>query len=183
MVERPSASTGDVAVARTAARQRYRRARRRHRPTGTRQDAVGLQVRTRGAGPAGPRRAAGGCAGAGNVRLGRRRERLVAAGADVIKVGVGPGAMCTTRMMTGVGRPQFSAVLELCGPPPRRGARRSGPTAASPPARCGAGPGRRRRQRHDRILVCRDLREHRQPRRTLRDGCTRSRTGWPSAVR
>ena len=30
----------------------------------------------------------------------------------MIKVGVGPGAMCTTRMMTGVGRPQFSAVLE-----------------------------------------------------------------------
>ena len=37
---------------------------------------------------------------------------LAAAGADVVKVGVGPGAMCTTRMMTGVGRPQFSAVLE-----------------------------------------------------------------------
>ena len=37
---------------------------------------------------------------------------LVNAGADVVKVGVGPGAMCTTRMMTGVGRPQFSAVLE-----------------------------------------------------------------------
>ena len=37
---------------------------------------------------------------------------LVEAGADIVKVGVGPGAMCTTRMMTGVGRPQFSAVLE-----------------------------------------------------------------------
>ncbi len=37
---------------------------------------------------------------------------LVEAGADIIKVGVGPGAMCTTRMMTAVGRPQFSAVLE-----------------------------------------------------------------------
>jgi IMP dehydrogenase len=36
----------------------------------------------------------------------------VAAGADIVKVGVGPGAMCTTRMMTGVGRPQFSAVVE-----------------------------------------------------------------------
>ena len=34
------------------------------------------------------------------------------AGADILKVGVGPGAMCTTRMMTAVGRPQFSAVLE-----------------------------------------------------------------------
>ncbi|EUA42593.1 IMP dehydrogenase / GMP reductase domain protein [Mycobacterium xenopi 4042] len=37
---------------------------------------------------------------------------LVSAGADIVKVGVGPGAMCTTRMMTGVGRPQFSAVVE-----------------------------------------------------------------------
>ena len=39
-------------------------------------------------------------------------RELAAAGADIIKVGVGPGAMCTTRMQTGVGRPQFSAVLE-----------------------------------------------------------------------
>jgi IMP dehydrogenase len=37
---------------------------------------------------------------------------LVEAGADIVKVGVGPGAMCTTRMMTAVGRPQFSAVQE-----------------------------------------------------------------------
>ena len=39
-------------------------------------------------------------------------EELVEAGADIIKVGVGPGAMCTTRMQTAVGRPQFSAVYE-----------------------------------------------------------------------
>lgn len=50
--------------------------------------------------------AAGNVVSAGGVR------DLVAAGADIAKVGVGPGAMCTTRMMTGVGRPQFSAVLE-----------------------------------------------------------------------
>ncbi|MEV4414651.1 GuaB1 family IMP dehydrogenase-related protein [Catellatospora sp. NPDC049609] len=49
---------------------------------------------------------------AGNVVTAEGVRDLVAAGADVIKVGVGPGAMCTTRMMTGVGRPQFSAVLE-----------------------------------------------------------------------
>ncbi len=49
---------------------------------------------------------------AGNVVSRAGVEDLVAAGADVVKVGVGPGAMCTTRMMTGVGRPQFSAVLE-----------------------------------------------------------------------
>ena len=49
---------------------------------------------------------------AGNVVTASGVRDLVAAGADIVKVGVGPGAMCTTRMMTGVGRPQFSAVLE-----------------------------------------------------------------------
>lgn len=49
---------------------------------------------------------------AGNVVAAEGVHDLVEAGADIVKVGVGPGAMCTTRMMTGVGRPQFSAVLE-----------------------------------------------------------------------
>lgn len=49
---------------------------------------------------------------AGNVVTAAGVRDLVAAGADIVKVGVGPGAMCTTRMMTAVGRPQFSAVLE-----------------------------------------------------------------------
>ncbi|GAB3817864.1 GuaB1 family IMP dehydrogenase-related protein [Tessaracoccus terricola] len=49
---------------------------------------------------------------AGNVVTAQGAVDLVEAGADIIKVGVGPGAMCTTRMQTGVGRPQFSAVLE-----------------------------------------------------------------------
>ncbi|AKT51948.1 GuaB1 family IMP dehydrogenase-related protein [Arsenicicoccus sp. oral taxon 190] len=49
---------------------------------------------------------------AGNVVSADGVRDLVEAGADIIKVGVGPGAMCTTRMQTGVGRPQFGAVLE-----------------------------------------------------------------------
>ena len=49
---------------------------------------------------------------AGNVVTAEGVRDLVVAGADIIKVGVGPGAMCTTRMQTGVGRPQFSAVME-----------------------------------------------------------------------
>ena len=49
---------------------------------------------------------------AGNVVTAEGTRDLIAAGADIVKVGVGPGAMCTTRMQTGVGRPQFSAVLE-----------------------------------------------------------------------
>jgi IMP dehydrogenase len=68
----------------------------------------------------GMRRALGAVAGldvglplvAGNVVTAAAVQDLVAEGADILKVGVGPGAMCTTRMMTAVGRPQFSAVLE-----------------------------------------------------------------------
>ncbi len=56
---------------------------------------------------------------AGNVVTADGVADLVDVGADIVKVGVGPGAMCTTRMMTGVGRPQFSAVLE-CADAARR---------------------------------------------------------------
>jgi IMP dehydrogenase len=49
---------------------------------------------------------------AGNIVTADGVQDLVHAGASILKVGVGPGAMCTTRMMTAVGRPQFSAVLE-----------------------------------------------------------------------
>ena len=49
---------------------------------------------------------------AGNVVTADGTRDLIQAGASIVKVGVGPGAMCTTRMQTGVGRPQFSAVLE-----------------------------------------------------------------------
>lgn len=49
---------------------------------------------------------------AGNVVSAEGTRELLAAGASIVKVGVGPGAMCTTRMMTGVGRPQFSAVVD-----------------------------------------------------------------------
>ena len=49
---------------------------------------------------------------AGNVVTAEGVKDLIEAGADIVKVGVGPGAMCTTRMQTGVGRPQFSAVME-----------------------------------------------------------------------
>lgn len=47
---------------------------------------------------------------AGNVVTPEATRDFIEAGASIVKVGVGPGAMCTTRMMTGVGRPQFSAV-------------------------------------------------------------------------
>ena len=58
---------------------------------------------------------------AGNVVTAAGVDDLADAGADIVKVGVGPGAMCTTRMMTGVGRPQFSAVVECAHAARRRG--------------------------------------------------------------
>ncbi|MBO0871350.1 MAG: IMP dehydrogenase, partial [Micromonosporaceae bacterium] len=59
---------------------------------------------------------------AGNVVTPAAVVDLVDAGADIVKVGVGPGAMCTTRMMTGVGRPQFSAVRDCAAAAERLGA-------------------------------------------------------------
>ena len=49
---------------------------------------------------------------AGNVVTGEMVEELLLSGADIIKVGIGPGSVCTTRKKTGVGYPQLSAVLE-----------------------------------------------------------------------
>jgi GMP reductase len=49
---------------------------------------------------------------AGNVVTGDITEELILAGADIVKVGIGPGSVCTTRKMTGIGYPQLSAVLE-----------------------------------------------------------------------
>ena len=49
---------------------------------------------------------------AGNVVTGDMTEALLLAGADIVKVGIGPGSVCTTRKMTGVGYPQLSAVIE-----------------------------------------------------------------------
>jgi IMP dehydrogenase len=100
---------------------------------------------------------------AGNVVTADGTNDLIEAGADVVKVGVGPGAMCTTRMMTGVGRPQFSAVEE-CAAAARVGRRRRAAPAGRRPR-----PGRRRGQRDGRLVVRRHLRERRRhPRRRLR---------------
>ena len=49
----------------------------------------------------------------GNIATGEAAKFLVAAGADAVKVGIGPGSICTTRVVAGVGFPQFSAVLEV----------------------------------------------------------------------
>lgn len=48
----------------------------------------------------------------GNVVTPERTEKLIELGADIVKIGIGPGSVCTTRRLAGVGYPQFSAVLE-----------------------------------------------------------------------
>ena len=58
---------------------------------------------------------------AGNVVTAEAVEALCKAGADVVKVGVGPGSICTTRMVTGVGRPQVSAVIECAAAAKKHG--------------------------------------------------------------
>jgi len=49
---------------------------------------------------------------AGNVVTGEMVEQLLLSGADIVKVGIGPGSVCTTRVKTGVGYPQLSAIIE-----------------------------------------------------------------------
>ena len=49
---------------------------------------------------------------AGNVVTGEMTEELILDGVDIVKVGIGPGSVCTTRRMTGVGYPQLSAIIE-----------------------------------------------------------------------
>jgi len=49
---------------------------------------------------------------AGNVVTGEMAEELILDGADIVKVGIGPGSVCTTRKMTGIGYPQLSAIIE-----------------------------------------------------------------------
>ena len=100
---------------------------------------------------------------AGNVVAADGVHDLVEAGADIIKVGVGPGAMCTTRMMTGVGRPQFSAVARVRrgGPQPRQA--RLGRRGSAPPARRRARPRRRCLAGDDRVVVRRHPRVARRP--------------------
>ena len=83
---------------------------------------------------------------AGNVVTADGTRQLIEAGADIVKVGVGPGAMCTTRMMTGVGRPQFSAVVECSDEAARHGRARLGRRWRAVPARCRARLGSRRRR-------------------------------------
>ena len=121
---------------------------------------------------------------AGNVVTAAGVRDLVDAGADIVKVGVGPGAMCTTRMMTGVGRPQFSAVLE-CAAAARAlgkhvwadgGVRHPRDVALALAA--GAG------QRDGRLVVRRHLRERRRhAHRPGTGGCTRRASAWRRPAR
>ena len=49
---------------------------------------------------------------AGNVATAKGTRKILEAGANVVKVGIAPGSVCTTRVMTGIGIPQFTAAME-----------------------------------------------------------------------
>merc|ERR1712127_87571 len=49
----------------------------------------------------------------GNIATGEAAKQLFNSGADIIKVGIGPGSICTTRMVAGIGVPQISAIMEV----------------------------------------------------------------------
>ena len=49
----------------------------------------------------------------GNIATGEAAKKLYNSGADIIKVGIGPGSICTTRMVSGIGMPQISAIMEV----------------------------------------------------------------------
>ncbi len=52
---------------------------------------------------------------AGNVATGEAAQALIRAGADAVKVGIGPGSICTTRVVAGIGVPQITAIMDCCG--------------------------------------------------------------------
>ena len=49
----------------------------------------------------------------GNIATGEAAKRLYNSGADIIKVGIGPGSICTSRMVAGIGVPQISAIMDV----------------------------------------------------------------------
>ena len=58
---------------------------------------------------------------AGNIATGAAAEALIDAGADAVKVGIGPGSICTTRVVAGIGVPQISAIMEVYEVAKKRG--------------------------------------------------------------
>ena len=71
---------------------------------------------------------------AGNVATPEGALALIEAGADGVKIGIGPGSICTTRVVAGVGVPQFTAVLECAAACREAGCRRSPMAGCAPPA-------------------------------------------------
>ena len=99
---------------------------------------------------------------AGNVATAEGARALIDAGADAIKVGIGPGSICTTRVIAGVGVPQLTAIVDAVEVARARRRHRDRRRRHQVLGRSRQGDRRRRRLRHDRLA----LRRHRgEPRR------------------
>jgi hypothetical protein len=114
---------------------------------------------------------------AGNVVTGDMTEALILSGVDIVKVGIGPGSVCTTRNMTGVGYPQLSGGDRMR----RRGARARRTDLRRRrlhgPGRSRESVRRRRRLRDAGRHVRRARRMRRRSRRAEREGSTSASTG------
>ena len=141
------------AACRALVRGRRRRHRRRHR---ARPLAVGAR---RGPAAAPGARAPASSSSPATSPPPRRRGDLIEAGADAVKVGIGPGSICTTRVVAGVGVPQITAIIE-CAKVARAG-RRAGHRRRRHQVlrRHHQGARRRREHRHDRLALRRGRRE------------------------
>ena len=88
---------------------------------------------------------------AGNIATAEAAKALIGAGADAVKVGIGPGSICTTRIVAGVGMPQLSAIMEAAS------AAGDTPMIADGglqnQRRCGQGTGGGRVHRDDRLAA------------------------------
>ena len=101
---------------------------------------------------------------AGNVATTEGTEALIDAGADAVKVGIGPGSICTTRVVAGVGVPQISAVSDCARIGDRHGVPDHRRRRREVLGRRGEGDRRRRERGDDRLALRRHRRVARRPR-------------------
>jgi IMP dehydrogenase len=116
---------------------------------------------------------------AGNIATADAARELIDAGADAVKVGIGPGAICTTRIISGVGVPQVSAIMDV--PSGRQTGRPGHRRRRHPPVRRHhQGHRRRGLVRDDRLAVRRPQGEPRANWSSTRAGSSRSTAGMGS---
>lgn len=99
---------------------------------------------------------------AGNVATAAATEALIKAGADVVKVGMGPGSICTTRVVAGIGVPQITAIMDCAEAADKLGKRIIGDGGIKYSGDIAKAIAAGRKRRYDRQSVCGDARKPRR---------------------